>query len=712
MQVKPIFPFLLLLLRPLITGLLACFLAFTPSVYASEQDVPAAGQLTLFSESGETRALHLGTHVDMAIKGLHARVTVTQEFKNNSNAWVNALYTYPLPDDSAVHDLRMQIGERIVVGEIHEKIKAQKIYQAAKKAGKKTALLEQLRPNLFSQKIANIAPGEILKITVGYIQPVLYEAGNFRLRLPMTLTPRFIPGVVTEAITENANFTPAQFGWAQATDLVPDAHLITPPWENIPSGELLNPISLQISLDAGVSLMRVHSDTHAIDVVKTPTAKSATYAIRFSRDRVSMDRDFELVWSPAATDAPVAALFHDLWQGDNYVQLLLMPPRTLTQTQVLPRELLLVIDTSGSMGGASMRQAKDSALIALETLKSTDRFNLIDFNTNTHSLFAGAVEVSPDNLDRARRYIRNLSADGGTNMKEALARAFSHAAPSTHLQQIVFVTDGSVGNEAQLLTQIRRSLHSARLFTVAIGSAPNRYFMREAAKFGRGSFTEISTAKQVRERMTELLHKLENPIVSNVKIEWPQPVEAYPRIVPDLYWGEPLLITAKLKPWPLDDDATVIITGVSAGQPWRREVSLQLLRNSFRADTGAAGKIGAADKIPTLAKHFARKKINHVESLHHDSRNSSQARNDILTVALNYKLMSRFTSLVAVDKTPVRPDAVDAKHHTVPNAKPHGSSLIAASYPKTAAGLWLNILIGFAALLALLLVRYKGVQYA
>lgn len=699
MQAKPSIPPFSLSLKSFVSCLIFYCWVVSVGANAGQQELPSAGQLQLQHESGQVPALHVGTHVELSIKGLHATVNVTQEFRNNTDFWVNALYSYPLSDESAVHDLRMHIGNRLIVGEIHEKTKAQKIYQSAKKSGKKAALLEQQRPNLFSQKIANIAPGETIKITVGYIQPVRYDSGDFSFRLPMTLTPRYIPGVVTADIKENETFSLQGSGWAKPTDLVSDAHLITPAWSSVARGKLLNPISINITLDSGIRLASVHSNTHSLEKTKKQLDSGDIYSLNFTNGQVSMVRDFELVWSPAPGDAPEAAFFKDAWKGDNYVQLLLMPPRTLSETQILPRELLLIIDTSGSMGGASMRQAKGSALMALETLKATDRFNLIDFNSDTHSLFAGAVEVSPDNLDRARRYIQSLQADGGTNMEPALALAFSHKAPETHLQQIVFVTDGSVGNEAQLLTQIHRDLNAARLFTVAIGSAPNRYFMREAAKFGRGSFTEISTAGQVRERMDELLHKLQNPMVSNLNIEWPQPVEAYPRTVPDLYWGEPLLVTAKLNPWPLDSNAAIIITGVSAGKAWRREIPIKdLLKESSENES---------TKIPMLAKHFGRKKINHLEGVHHNARNSSEARNDILTTALDYQLMSRFTSLVAVDKTPSRPLNVLVKNKTIPNAKPHGSTLMAASYPQGATDLWFNFLVGFIALLALFGFQYK-----
>ncbi len=675
-------------------------MTFSVCTYASGSD--SSGTLTLRAGGGDKSAMHLATTAEILVKGLQAKVIVTQDFKNDSKDWVDAVYAYPLPDDSAIHDLRMHIGERVIVAEILEKVKAKKIYEKAKAGGIKTALLEQQRPNIFSQKIANIAPGEMIKIKISYIQPVLYESGRFRLRFPMTLTPRYIPGIVKQALAENESYQLDALGWASPTDLVPDAHRITPPWTD--DEKIENPISLIVKLEAGIGIERITSATHDILTRKNKRKSTDIYNITLANKTVAMDRDFELVWEPAAQSAPVAAMFNEGWGKNEYIQLLLMPPRELSASAVLSRELLLVIDTSGSMDGPSMRQAKESALIALNTLKTHDRFNLIDFNNEAHALFSKAVEVSQENLTLARDYINNLNAGGGTEMQAALALAFSHEVPNTHLQQIVFVTDGSVGNEVKLLTQIRRGLGKARLFTVAIGSAPNRYFMQEAAKFGRGSLTEISTVNQVQERMTELLHKLQNPVVANLKIQWPQPVEAYPKTIPDLYWGEPLLVVAKLKPWPLEKNAAITITGITAGKPWRREISL--------ANLIQKNKLKGQGQPPMLAKYFGRKKINHLEREFHDRKNSTQAKSSILDVALHYGLMSRFTSLVAVDKKPSRALTVPVKQKLVPNLRVHGSTLKAVAYPQTATNLWGHLLMGLLAFIVFVLMQRGGKHYA
>lgn len=297
-------------------------------------------------------------------------------------------------------------------------------------------------------------------------------------------------------------------------------------------------------------------------------------------------------------------------------------------------------------------------------------------------------------LQEARQVIDGMRAGGGTVMRPALESAFRHPTSESHLQQIVFVTDGSVGNEAELLELIYHQLGDARLFTVAIGSAPNRFFLRRAAEFGRGSFTEIATGNQVTERMKVLLNKLENPLVSDITIDWPQPAEAFPQNIPDLYWGEPLLVTAKLPPWTLGNEVLIRVSGKSAGKPWSRDLALNPVTSTQ-----------LYEGIPVLAQRFGREKIAFLEGQLYQSGDTEEARAQILPLALDYQLLSRFTSLVAVDNTPAREVSDIAVERAIANALPAGSHMRAVGYPQTAAGSLWHWLLGTLALLALLLQR-------
>ncbi|MDO3386797.1 marine proteobacterial sortase target protein [Gilvimarinus sp. SDUM040013] len=662
------------------------------------EESPGAGKLVF---SNGDAAAHVASDVTMRVQGMHAEVVVEQEFHNTSQRWLNATYVYPLAEDSVVYRLTMQIGQRVIEGEIKEKEEARKIYQQAKAAGKKATLLEQQRPNLFRQQIANIGPGESIKIAIRYNQQVLYDSGEFRLRLPMTLTPRYIPGVTRKELVPEARLSSGSAGWALATDQVWDAATITPPQKHATAGQLLNPVTLDLQLNAGMELASVTSSTHKLDISVPEQGAAGERSIRFAQGQVSMDRDFELTWLPVASSAPIAAQFMDQWRGDRYAQIMLMPPREITPTQALPRELLLVLDTSGSMAGQSIEQARASAQLALEQLGPQDRFNVIFFDSHTRSVFPTAVSALPENIAKAASAVSAMRAQGGTEMHDALSRAFAHEAGEQHLQQIVFVTDGSVGNEAALLKLIHRRLAGARLFTVAIGSAPNRYFMRRAAEFGRGTFTEIANAGQVQERMRSLLSKLRKPVVANIEIDWPQPVEVFPRKVPDLYWGEPLLMTVKLAPWPSRSDQRIVIRGESSGAAWVRELVLP----------EPAQSPGDVD-VPILARRFGREQVAFLEdeAIRLDARD--QARAKILPVALEYQLMSRFTSLVAVDKTPTKPDSIPSAEHALVNAMPAGSTMQAVGYPQTATNLYWHFLLGCLAALGLWLLNRKEVTCA
>ncbi len=680
-------------------------LTITATVVWAEPD---SGRLVLLADDDSvagttTEALHLGTHIDLSVQGLQAQVLVSQTFKNQTDEWVSATYVYPLAEDSAVSRLKMVVGERVIEGEIQEKAQARKTFEAAKVAGKKATLIEQQRPNLFRQQIANIAPGETVRIDLGYSQQVIYDSGEFRLRLPLTLTPRYIPGVVSTELEAIQTLTTGAQGWARATDQVKDAASITPLQKYAAVGKVVNPVSIDLKLDAGMPLAWVRSATHQLTVNQPKGDDLGKRRIHFSQAKVSMDRDFEISWQPTAQSAPVAAQFVSEWQDERYLQLMLMPPREVASSRLTPRELVLVVDTSGSMAGDSIKQARASALLALDTLTAQDRFNVILFSSDTRAVFSDVVTATADNLKVAAKALASMQANGGTEILPALEQAFSYKKDAEHLQQIVFLTDGSVGNEAALLQHIHRNLGDARLFTVAIGSAPNRFFMRRAAEFGRGSFTEIASAAQIEQRMADLLNKLKSPVVTNITIDWPQPVQMYPRRIPDLYWGEPLLVTAKLSPWPSGSQPMITVRGTSAGKSWQRDLVLNTVAG--QSDTKL---------LPVLAQRFGREKIKFLENeLYVNGRDvNNEAQQEILPVALKYQLMSRYTSLVAVDKTPVRPAESALRERAVSNAMPAGATMQALSYPQTALGVSWHLLLGALALLALIVLKGMEVRYA
>lgn len=658
--------------------------AITEQPLVSMQDISEGSLLIRTNHSNHFKQLPLlQTHINTKISGMIARNQMKQKFINTSDNWIEAIYVYPLPEDAAVDHMRIYIGERIIEGQIKEKSVARKIYHAAKKQGKKAALVEQERPNLFTNTIANIAPGESVIIEIEYQQTLHYDQGSFSLRIPLAITPRYIPGTVKPAQNTstdkptNETIALSGSGWALNTDQVDDASRITPPLHSAYARN--NPVVINIELDAGFATQSVISRYHNI----VQKHKNNITYISLANTSIPANRDFELVWRPQSGQTPKAAVFNQKINNQNYQMVMLIPPDNGAYNgQPLAREVTYIIDTSGSMYGISIEQAKQSLLMAVERLRLHDKFNIIQFNSITDQLFSRSKPASFENVLLAKQYIKNLRADGGTEMTPALKLALKNNHNENTVKQIIFLTDGSVGNETALFDIIHKNLHNSRLFTVGIGSAPNSYFMRKAAEFGRGSFTYISNVNEVHEKMTALFNKLESPLITDIKIQFDGTADAeiWPRRIPDLYYGEPIILAIKSGK-PL---RTIHLSGSRALAPWSATLNLSHTQQS-----------------EGVASFWARQKISALTDSLHDGANKEQVRIDIIDVALNHHLVSKHTSMVAVDITPSRPQQSPLNKQAIPVNLPYGQNTqkIFGRLAQTATSAQLNLLFGISLLL-------------
>ena len=635
---------------------------------------PQSGSLLWRMQQGYVTATLLNTNVDIDISGLVARVVVRQEFENDGDQWVEGIYMFPLPDKAAVDRMRLHIGDRFIEGDIQEKEHAKKTYEAAKQAGKKASLVEQQRANLFTTSVANVAPGERVVVEIEYLEDIRYEDGRFSLRFPMTLTPRYISG---QPLPDRQGS-----GWSADTDRVPDASLVTPPMVSASRGHR---ITITARVNAGMPLETIASRYHPVAV----TEEQQRYTVTLNDNDAPMDHDFELVWQPTRSAAPRAMAFTETISGKPYHLLMLMPPdQAQAPMLAMPREVIFIIDTSGSMHGVSIAQAKRALHLAVDGLQPNDLFNVIEFNSSTRALHRNSVEASPTNVTDAKRFVQRLDADGGTEMRPALARALRTPARETHLRQIVFITDGSVGYEDEMFSMIEQQLGNARLFTVGIGSAPNSWFMRKAAEAGRGSFTLISALNEVQEKMGGLFEKLKHPQVTGIQVQWPSGVvvDSYPNRPADLYLGEPVTVRARAS-GPHRPGDRVTISGDSVTGGWSAELPL----DQFQPGKGI-GALWARGRIAELV----------------DEERRTQApdlRQAIVDTATEHHLVSKYTSLVAVDKTPVRPAGDGLSSEQVANLMPYGQNGSAIfGFPATATGAPMLRIAGIAWLtLALLL---------
>ncbi len=618
------------------------------------------------NQSAWEPALLLNTEMEVTISGPLARVRIRQRFSNPGLAFAEGLYVLPTSENAAVHGMQLEIGERRIIGQIREKQQARQAYEQARVSGQRAGLVEQRRPNLFSTSVANIEAGQSIAVTLEYTELLVPDAGRFNLRLPLTMTPRY---------------TPAPQPSDNPAPVVPPYTAVEGPiveglWRDGPSHQA----RLDIYLDAGMPLDSIHSPSHQLD----HDYDGRGYRIQLAHNPVIMDSDFILEWALPADIGNQAAVFSETLDDGHYALLMLSPAERPVSHVRQPREVLLIVDTSGSMQGERMRQARQSLLHVLDRLQPEDRFNLFEFNHQHSQLFRQPVPADATHLAMSRDWVNALYASGGTEMLPVLRDALSQPSEPGYLRQLIFITDGSVSNEQEVLTMIQRRLHNARLFTVGIGAAPNSYLLRKAAEIGRGQFTPVNDRDGVASSINRLFEKLESPVLTDLRLELEDGIQAqiWPERLPDLYAGQPLVVALKLNRLP----ESITLHGRQP-EPWQQQLWLP-----------------EAQQSPGTSKLWARSKIESLMDRLVQGAAESEVREAVLEVALQHQLMSRYTSFIAIEETPVRSPDEELLSQQIPNLNPADHHL----YPQTSLGLlrlWSLALLLFAAALALLIRR-------
>lgn len=584
----------------------------------------------------------LGADYDVAVNGPIARARVTQLFHNPTDRWLEAVYVHPLPEGAAIDALKLVVGDRIVVGEVRARREARVEYERARTEGRRAGLLEQERPNLFTSSVANIGPGESVLVQIEYQETVRLTSDGFSLRLPLVVAPRYSPPPQAQM----AEFQPGE----GAADPVPDRERIAPPALDPRFHAPVNPVSVSIRLQAGFPLGEVRSHHHEVEI-EAPAPDRRLVRLK---GVAPADRDFELTWRAGAGDAPAVGLFRERVGGADYLLAFVTPPAAPRLAEAGGREVVLVIDNSGSMAGASIRQAKASLLYALNRLRPSDRFNVIRFDHTMRALFPESIAADSRRLDRARGFVAGLEAEGGTEMLAPMQAALRDRRPADPgLRQVVFLTDGAIGDEQRLFEAIAAGLGRSRLFMVGIGSAPNSFLMARAAELGRGAFTHIGSAGQVDGRMRELFDRLEHAVVTDLAARFEGvAADAAPAVLPDLYRGEPVTLVARLDGLA----GSLELRGLLGAAPWRAVVPLA------EAVEGAG-----------VSKLWARRKIAEAEAARAlRTLPAEEADARILALALEHGLASRLTSFVALDRTPVRAEGAPLARAELPLNLPAG----------------------------------------
>ena len=604
------------------------------------------GALQAIDSGGKPKALCPLKHTDVKaqISGFLSRVVVTQEFENPFPEKIEAVYTFPLPQNAAVDDMTMVVGERTVRGKILRREEAQAVYDAAKSNGQTASLLDQERPNIFTQSVANILPGEQIKITISYVETLKYEDGSYEFVFPMVVGPRYIPGSPTGA---------QRNGFAPDTTKVPDASRITP--QPVPAGMRAgHDVSIDVTLDAGVPIDALDSKTHEV-TVERPDVRSAV--VRLKDQAAIPNKDFVLRYDVAGKKIEDALLTHATDKG-GFFTLILQPPDRVTPADVMPKELVFVLDTSGSMSGFPIEKAKETMKLALDNLYPYDTFNLITFSGDEHILFPEPVPATKENLAKAQAFLESRQGSGGTEMMKAIKASMDPSDAQGHVRIVVFMTDGYVGNDMEIIDEVQKH-PNARVFAFGIGESVNRFLLDNMARYGRGEVEYLGLSDDGSAAVRRMHERVRNPLLTDISIDWNGlPVaDVYPRTVPDLFSAKPVVLSGR---YTGNGRGTIRLKGKMAGHDFVREIPVDF-SNSQQHDV--------------LATLWARTRIDDLMSQDFKGAQQGVMKDDvkqaITQLGLDYRLMTQFTSFVAVEEMIVT-DGGQPRRIEVPVEVPEG----------------------------------------
>jgi Ca-activated chloride channel family protein len=637
-----------------------CLVAFTTGHQALAQQPATEGQLLAVNAKGQLAGPCPLKHTDVKaeISGFISRVTVTQQFQNPFPDKIEAVYTFPLPQAAAVDDMTIVIGERTVKGKIMRREEAQATYDAAKARGQTAALLHQQRPNIFTQAVANILPGQLINVTISYVETLKYDEGSYEWHFPMVVGERYIPGPTTEQAPANAD---AQQPATADSPVVPDAQSISPPVmpEGMRAG---HDISIEVNIDAGVPLIGFTSATHQIEAVQPGSGK----AIISLKDQATIpNKDFILKYDVAGSKIEDALLFHRD-NSDGYFTFILQPPQRVTAEDVMPKELVFVLDTSGSMGGFPIEKAKETMMLALNGLYPRDTFNVILFSGDTKILFSEPQPATPENIKKAKDVVSKAHGNGGTEMMKAIRAALDPSDAGDHVRITCFMTDGEVGDDMNIIAEVQKH-PNARVFAMGFGDSPNRFLLDKITEYGRGEVeyvTENGDAKSAAERFHQ---RVRNPLLTDVSIDWAGLAvgDVYPKTIPDLFSAKPVILSGR---YSTGGRGVIRLKGMMSGREFVREIPVELPERETQHDV--------------LGTLWARSKV---DDLMGGDMSGAQAGNmreelktQITSLGLAHRMMTQFTSFVAVDEQSAA-DSIAPRRVEVPVESTSGETVRVAN---------------------------------
>ncbi len=588
-----------------------------PPAGSTEYETVGSGAMMARIDEEEIPLPLKHTNVEGRISGYIATVHVVQQFHNPYDEKIEAVYVFPLPQNAAVNEFVMVIGDRRIRGIIREREEAEQIYREARRQGHVASLLTQERPNIFTQKVANIEPGKAIDVDIKYFNTLAYVDGWYEFVFPMVVGPRFNPAGSTDGVGAVGRGKTGRSG--QKTEVQ-----YLKPTER--SG---HDIALALEIDAGVAIEAIKCPTHAItNSNETPEKRH----VQLSPLDSIPNKDFVLRYKVAGKTVKSALVTHRDQRG-GFFTLMLYPPEDLKTLKRAPMEMVFVLDCSGSMSGQPIAQAKDAIKRALRKLGPDDTFQVIRFSQRASKFGRHPVPATSANIRRALRYVDALHGEGGTMMIEGVKAALDFPHDERRFRFVSFMTDGYIGNEADILEAVHDKLGASRIFSFGIGSSVNRYLLDRMAKLGKGAVAYIGPDESSSEIVDAFYDRIYHPALTDVSIDWGdlEVEDVYPARMPDLFVGRPLIVTGRFR----GNQNTAIRIAGRVGQ-YERQISIPVTFDE------------ASTTHPGIACVWARKKIEQLASRATYDRNRNLA-GEIKQVALEFSLMSAYTAFVAVD---------------------------------------------------------------
>ncbi|GAB4286870.1 MAG: VIT domain-containing protein [Oscillatoriaceae cyanobacterium] len=594
------------------------------------------------------------TDVQAQVTGNLSRVEVTQTFENPFTTTLEAVYIFPLPDEAAVDDMLIRIGDKTIKGTIKKREEAQQIYEQAKQQGRTAGLLEQERDNIFTQSLANIKPGEQIDVIIRYSDKLKFEGGNYEFVFPMVVGPRYIPGTPIEENAGASGSAPAPMTQNQDTDLVPDASRLNAPI--LPPGmRSRHDINVTVEIDAGVEIRDVGSPSHQIQIVR----ENQIVRVNLAEGDTIPNKDLILRYQVAGDNTQATVMTQADEKGGHFA-VYLIPAVQYRPNELVPKDVVFLIDTSGSQQGAPLQQCQELMRRFINGLNPNDTFTIIDFANTTKQLSPVPLANTPQNRSQAIKYINKLKADGGTELLHGIRAVLNFPVTDPgRLRSIVLLTDGYIGNENEILAEVQANLKSGnRLYSFGAGSSVNRFLINRIAEIGRGISRIIRQDEPVDEVVEKFCRQINNPVLANIQWQWEGEgdlPEIYPAFVPDLFAEQPLVLFGRKTD---KRSGKLQVSGIGAGGS-RYQQSFEL---SFETQGNpAVAQLWGRDRIKDLMNQM----------VSGDTKSGVAAVTD---TALAYKLLSQYTAFVAVsDDVRVNPDE-ESISVQVPVEMPEGVS--------------------------------------